>query len=272
MRKDGSQKKKCLKYSNSPFDFYNRIKKAIFPFLIMKLDLLVFAAHPDDAELACSGTIAAHIAVGYKCGIIDLTMGEMGTRGSVELRMKETKKSSQILGLHVRENLGFKDVKFENDWDHQLEVIKMIRKYQPEIILANAIRDRHPDHGKGAELLQQAFFKAGLFKIQTKLEGVTQNPYRPKQLYNYIQNDYIEPSFIMDISDYWDKKINSIMAFESQFYNPESKEPETFISSSNFIESIEARAKEFGHRIGAKYGEGFTMSTTPGISNLFSLI
>jgi len=238
----------------------------------MKLDLLVFAAHPDDAELACSGTIAAHIAAGYKCGIVDITKGEMGTRGSVELRMEEAKKSSQILGLQVRENLGFKDVQFENDLDHQIEVIKMIRKYQPEIMIANAIRDRHPDHGKGAELLQQAFFKSGLSKIQTKFEGVTQNSFRPKHLYHYIQNDYIEPSFIIDISDFWDKKMNSIMAFESQFYNPDSKEPETFISSSNFIESIEARAKEFGHRIGTKYGEGFTMSTTPGISSLFSLV
>lgn len=237
----------------------------------MKLDLLVFAAHPDDAELACSGTIVAHVAAGRSCGIIDLTKGEMGTRGSVELRMAEAEKSSEILGLTVRENLGFGDVKFLNDWDHQIEVIKMIRKYQPEIILANAIRDRHPDHGKGAELLEQAFFKTGLARIETELDGVRQEPYRPKHLYHYIQNDYIEPSFIMDISAHWDKKISSIMAFKSQFYNPDSKEPETFISSDRFIESIEARAKEFGHRIGVKYGEGFTMSTTPGITNLFSL-
>ena len=238
----------------------------------MKLDLLVFAAHPDDAELACSGTIAAHVALGHSCGIVDLTKGEMGTRGTVELRMVEAEKSSEILGLKVRENLGFADVKFVNDWDHQIEIIKIIRKYKPEIILANAIRDRHPDHGKGAELLQQAFFKTGLAKINTELEGMKQEPYRPRHLYHYIQNDYIEPDFIMDISSYWEKKINSIMAFKSQFYNPESKEPETFISTDRFIESIEARAKEFGHRIGVKYGEGYTMSTTPGISDLFSLV
>ena len=238
----------------------------------MKLDILVFAAHPDDAELACSGTIAAHAAAGYKCGIIDLTRGEMGTRGTPELRMKETEKSSKILGLDIRENLLFEDGKFVNDWDHQIEVIKMIRKYQPEIVLANAITDRHPDHGKGASLLKDAYFKSGLKKIQTFSHDEPQEAYRPKHLYHYIQNDYIEPSFIVDISDYWDKKINSIMAYESQFYNPNSKEPDTFISSSNFIEFIEARAKEFGHRIGKKYGEGFTMSTTPGIENLLSLV
>lgn len=243
-----------------------------FSLLHMKLDLLVFAAHPDDAELACSGTIASHIADGYSCGIIDLTKGEMSTRGTPELRLEEAKKSAQILGVQVRENIGFSDIKFLVDLDHQLEIIKMIRKYQPEIILANAIRDRHPDHGKGAEVLQQAFFKSGLRKLPTQLDGKTQEPHRAKHLYHYIQNDYIEPSFIVDISEYWDKKINSIMAFKSQFYNPESEEPETFISSSQFIDSIEARAKEFGHRIGVKYGEGFTMSTTPGVKNLFSLV
>lgn len=237
----------------------------------MKLDLLVFAAHPDDAELSCSGTIASHIASGYSCGIVDLTKGDMGTRGTPELRMEEAEKSAQILGLQARENLGFLDVKFMNDWDHQLEVIKMIRKYRPEVILANAIRDRHPDHGKGAELLQQAFFKSGLTKIETQLEGKKQKPFRAKHLYHYIQNDYIEPSFIVDISEFWDKKINSIMAFRSQFYNPNSDEEETFISSSRFIEFIEARAKDLGNRIGVKYGEGFTSATTPGVYDLFSL-
>ena len=238
----------------------------------MKLDLLVFAAHPDDAELVCSGTIAAHVAAGYKCGIIDLTRGEMGTRGTVELRMKEAAKSTEILGLSVRENLGFEDIKFGNDWNHQIEIVKMIRKYRPEVVLANAIRDRHPDHGKAAALIKEAVFKSGLIKIDTEYHGRKQAPFRPKHLYHYIQNDYIEPSFIVDISDFWGKKMSSILAFESQFYNPESNEPETFISSSNFLESIEARAKEFGHRIGVKYGEGFTVSTTPGISDLFSLV
>ena len=238
----------------------------------MKLDILVFAAHPDDAELACSGTIAAQISAGYTCGIVDLTKGEMGTRGTPELRIKEAEKSAEILGLKVRENLGFADVKFLNDLEHQLEVIKMIRKYQPKIILANAVRDRHPDHGKAAEVIQQAFFKSGLRKLPTELDGKEQEPYRAEKLYHYIQNDYIEPDFIVDISGFWDKKINSIMAFESQFYNPESDEPSTFISSAGFMEFIEARAKELGHRIGVKYGEGFTMSTTPGVYDLFSLV
>ncbi len=238
----------------------------------MKLDILVFAAHPDDAELSCSGTIAAHIAAGYKCGIVDLTKGEKGTRGTPERRMKESAASSKILGLTARENLGMADIHFQNDWEHQEMIIQMIRKYQPKIVFANAIRDRHPDHSKGAEVVQQAFYKSGLQKIETILNGEKQQSYRPEHLYHYIQTDYIEPGFIMDISDYWEKKIKSIMAFESQFYNPESDEPETFISSSRFIDFIEARAKEFGHRIGVKYGEGFTTATTPGIKDVFSLL
>lgn len=238
----------------------------------MQLDILVFAAHPDDTELACSGTIAAHVAQGYSCGIIDLTKGEMGTRGTPELRMKEAEDSSEILGVTVRENLEFADVKFENDWDHQIEVIKMIRKYRPKIVLANAIRDRHPDHGKGAELLRQAYFKTGLRKIETKIDGAAQEAFRPHRLYHYIQNDYIEPNFVVDISDYWDKKINSIKAFKSQFFDPENSEPTTFISSPEFLDSIEARAKEFGHRIGVKHAEGFTSSVVPGLSDMFNLL
>jgi bacillithiol biosynthesis deacetylase BshB1 len=238
----------------------------------MKLDILVFAVHPDDAELSCSGTIAAHIAQGYQCGIIDLTKGEMGTRGTPELRMKEASHSSDLLGLTIRENLSFEDVKFENDWDHQMEVVKMIRKYQPDIVLANAIKDRHSDHPKGAQLLQQSFFKSGLRKIQTVLDGQEQQAYRPRKLYHYIQTDYIEPDFIVDISDFWEAKRQSIMAFKSQFYDPDNQEPQTFISSPEFLEFIEARAKAFGHRIGVKYGEGFTTSTTPGTGDIISLL
>lgn len=237
----------------------------------MKLDILVFAAHPDDAELSCSGTIASQIAQGYKCGIIDLTQGEMGTRGTPELRLREAAHASEILGLQVRENLGFKDIFFESDWTHQLEVIKMIRKYRPEVVLANAIKDRHSDHAKAALLIQQAFFKSGLQKIPTYLDGIEQQVYRPKKLYHFIQTDYIEPDFIVDVSDYWEIKHQSIMAFKSQFFDPENAEPQTFISSPEFLRFIEARAIEFGHRIGAKYGEGFTSSVTPGIKNVFSL-
>jgi len=237
----------------------------------MKLDILVFAAHPDDAELSCSGTIASHVALGYKCGIIDLTQGEMGTRGNPELRMQEAKAASKILGIQARENLGFADIKFQNDWDHQIEIIKMIRKYQPAIILANAVKDRHPDHPKAAELIQQAFFKSGLAKIHTELDGELQAPYRPKKLYHFIQTDYIEPEFIVDISGFWNKKYDSIKVFKSQFYDPGNSEPITLISDPGFLEFIEARAKEFGHRIGSKYGEGFTTSTTPGVKDLHNL-
>jgi bacillithiol biosynthesis deacetylase BshB1 len=238
----------------------------------MKLDILIFAAHPDDAELSCSGTIASHVAAGYNCGIIDLTLGEMGTRGTPEMRLKEAEASAGILGLQIRENLGFLDVKFQNDWDHQIEVIKMIRKYQPEIVLANATKDRHPDHPKGAELIRQAFFKSGLQKISTRLNGKGQPAYRPKKLYHYIQTDYIEPDFVVDISGFWEKKRESILAFKSQFYDPDSKEPQTFISSPEFLNFIQARAVEFGHRIGVKYGEGFISSVTPGTKDIFSLI
>jgi N-acetylglucosamine malate deacetylase 1 len=240
--------------------------------MIMKLDILVFASHPDDAELSCSGTIASHVAKGYKCGIVDLTKGEMGTRGTAELRMQEAEASREILGVHVRENLGFQDIKFQNDWDHQLEVIKMIRKYRPKIVLANAIKDRHPDHSKAAGLIQQAFFKSGLPKISTQLNGVEQAAFRPAKLFHFIQTDYIEPDFIIDISDFWEKKFKSIMAFKSQFHDAANTEPQTFISSPEFLEFIKARAIEFGHRIGVKYGEGFTSSSTPGIADLLSIV
>lgn len=236
-----------------------------------KLDILVIAAHPDDAELACSGTIAAHVAQGYKVGIVDLTQGEMGTRGTPELRLIESAEAAQILGLTARENLAFKDVFFEDDTNHQLELVKIIRKYQPEIVLANAITDRHPDHGKGASLATHACFMSGLRKIETQLDGVDQNPWRPKFVYHYIQNNYIEPDFIFDISEYWDTKIASIQAFKSQFYDPASEEPSSFISSPEFLPFIESRAREFGHRIMAKYGEGFTVERYIGVKNLFDL-
>lgn len=236
-----------------------------------KLDILVIAAHPDDAELACSGTIAAHVAQGYKVGIVDLTQGEMGTRGTPELRLIESAEAAQILGLTARENLAFKDVFFEDDTNHQLELVKIIRKYQPEIVLANAITDRHPDHGKGASLATHACFMSGLRKIETQLDGVDQNPWRPKFVYHYIQNNYIEPDFIFNISEYWDTKIASIQAFKSQFYDPASEEPSSFISSPEFLPFIESRAREFGHRIMAKYGEGFTVERYIGVKNLFDL-
>ena len=236
-----------------------------------KLDILVIAAHPDDAELGCSGTIAAHIAKGYKVGIVDLTHGEMGTRGTPEIRLQESEEAARILGLSARENLGFKDIYFKDDEAHQLELIKVIRKYQPEIVLANAITDRHPDHGKGASLASNACFMSGLRKIETELNGVSQQAWRPKFVYHYIQNNYIQPDFIVDISAHWDTKVASIMAFKSQFYDPSSQEPSSFISSPEFLPFVESRSREFGHRIMVKYGEGFTVERFIGVDNLFDL-
>ena len=236
-----------------------------------KLDILVIAAHPDDAELGCSGTIAAHVAKGYKVGIVDLTQGEMGTRGTPEIRLEESAAASKVLGLAARENMGFKDIYFKDDEYHQLELIKMIRKYRPEIVLANAVTDRHPDHGKGASLATHACFMSGLRRIETTLDGVEQEAWRPKFVYHYIQNNYIEPDFIVDITPHWDTKIASIMAFKSQFYDPSSQEPLSFISSPEFLPFIESRARELGHRIMTKYGEGFTVERFIGVSDLFDL-
>lgn len=236
-----------------------------------KLDILVIAAHPDDAELGCSGTIAAHIAKGYKVGIVDLTHGEMGTRGTPEIRLQESAEAARILSLSARENLGFKDIYFKDDEAHQLELIKVIRKYQPEIVLANAITDRHPDHGKGSSLASNACFMSGLRKIETELDGVAQQAWRPKFVYHYIQNNYIQPDFIVDITAHWDTKVASIMAFKSQFYDPTSQEPASFISSPEFLPFVESRSREFGHRIMVKYGEGFTVERFIGVDNLFDL-
>ncbi|TDQ19003.1 bacillithiol biosynthesis deacetylase BshB1 [Algoriphagus boseongensis] len=237
----------------------------------MKLDILVIAAHPDDAELGCSGTIAAQVAKGHKVGIVDLTYGEMGTRGTPETRLQESADAAKILKLSARENLGFKDIFFKDDEMHQLELIRLIRKYQPEIVLANAIRDRHPDHGKGSSLASNACFMSGLRKIETYLDGEFQQAWRPKFVYHYIQNNYIEPDFIVDITDFWDTKVESIMAFKSQFYDPKSQEPSSFISSPEFLPFIESRARDFGHRIMTKYGEGFTVERYIGVKDLFDL-
>lgn len=237
-----------------------------------RLDILVFAAHPDDAELGCSGTIASHISKGKKVGIVDLTQGEMGTRGTPEIRLQESANASRILKLSARENLGFKDVYFEDDEFHQMKIIKMIRKYQPEIILANAISDRHPDHGKGSNLVTHACFMSGLRKIETTYEGEIQAPWRPKAVYHYIQNNYIEPDFVVDITPFWEIKIKSIQAFKSQFHDPNSQEPNSFISDPDFLPFIESRAREYGHKIMVKYGEGFTTERIPGVVDLFDLI
>src|SRR5690606_8246252 len=213
----------------------------------MKLDILAISSHPDDIELSCSGTLAAHVAKGYKVGILDLTRGEMGTRGTPEIRLKESALASGVLGLSIRENLGFEDVFFLDDKEHAMEVVKIIRKYQPEIVLANAVRDRHPDHGKGASVVANACFISGLRKVKTWNGEDEQQPWRPKYVYHYIQNDYIEPDFVFDITDFWDKKLESIKAYGSQFHDPKSNEPESFISDPNYLQFIESRAREMGH-------------------------
>ena len=237
----------------------------------MKLDVLVFAVHPDDAELGCSGTILKEIAAGKKVGIVDLTRGELGTRGTVETRDQETIESTKSLGLHVRENLGMRDGFFRNDEQHQKMIIQMIRKYNPEIVLCNALHDRHPDHGRASELVSDAFFLSGLTKVQTELNGESQLAFRPRLLLQYIQDTYIKPDILVDISDFFDKKMECIQAFKTQFFNTEGDGQETYISSPNFLKVIEARSREFGKSINATYAEGFTSKKLLGINDLFDL-
>lgn len=238
-----------------------------------KLDILVLASHPDDAELGAGGTIARHVAMGRKVGVVDFTKGELGTRGTPQTRAAEASEGAKILGLIVRENLGLADGFFQNDEAHQRKVIAAIRKYQPEIVLANAIHDRHSDHGKGAELAYDACFLSGLAKIETKDEqGKVQKAWRPKAVYHYIQSQLIEPDFIVDVTPHWETKINAIKAFKTQFFDPSSKEPTTYISTPEFLNMVESRAIEFGHAIGVKYGEGFTVRRYPGVNDLFDLI
>ncbi len=238
---------------------------------IQELDILAFAAHPDDAELGCSGTLYKHVLKGYKVGIIDLTRGELGTRGSVELRNKEAEASSKVLGISVRENLDFADGFFQNDKAHQLEIIKVIRKYRPKIVLANSISDRHIDHGRAAALVADAAFLSGLAKIETSFNGHSQDAWRPQAVYHYIQDYYIKPDFAVDITDTFDKKLESIQCFSSQFFNPKSNEPETPISSKDFLDFVEARAREFGRPIQVKFAEGFKTARYVGINDLFHL-
>jgi bacillithiol biosynthesis deacetylase BshB1 len=238
----------------------------------MKLDILAFGAHPDDVELGCGATIAKEISLGKKVGIVDLTRGELGTRGSADLRDLEAEKAAAILGVSVRENLGFSDGFFTNDKKHQLEIIKMIRKFQPEIVLCNAIDDRHIDHPKGSSLVSDACFLSGLLKIDTKIEGKQQEKWRPKQVYHYIQWKNIEPSFVVDVTGFIDKKTKAVVAYSSQFYDPKSNEPETPITSKNFIDSIHYRAKDLGRLIGVEYAEGFTTERYVAVENLGKLI
>lgn len=233
-----------------------------------KVDILVISAHPDDAELSCSATAAKHVAEGKKVGIVDLTQGELGTRGTVETRASEAEEGRKILGAVFRENLGLADGFFANDQAHQLEIIKAIRSYQPEIVLTNAIRDRHPDHGRAAALVKDACFYAGLRKISTIKEGKEQTAWRPKKVLHFIQTQYVQPDIVVDVSEHWETKMTAIKAFKSQF-NSGGSEPQTILTTPLFLNFIEARGKEFGHAIGAAYGEGFTVNQQIGVNGLW---
>ena len=239
----------------------------------MKLDILAFAAHPDDAELGCSGTLMVEKLQGKKTGIIDLTAGELGTRGTAETRKTEAAASTQILQLDIRENLQMKDGFFKNDEEHQLKIITAIRKYMPSIILCNAPEDRHPDHGRGAHLLNDATFLSGLIKIKTIDEaGNEQAPWRPTYVFNYIQDRFLQPNFVIDITTVIDKKIAAIKAFNTQFYNPALNEPQTYISSPDFLESVLYRSKMFGKMIGVAHAEGFISKKMIGFNNFDAFI
>ena len=233
----------------------------------MQVDILAIGIHPDDVELSCSGTLLKHIAIGKTVGILDLTLGEMGTRGNAELRTKEANNAAKIIGVSFRKQLQFADCFFENNQTNSTEIIKVIREHKPHIVLCNAVSDRHPDHGRAAKLVADACFYSGLVKIDTK-----QDAYRPKAVYHYIQDNYIHPHFVVDVTDFADKKREAIMAFSSQFYNPDSKEPITPISSPEFLEALYAKMSLWGRSMGVRYAEGFTTARYPGVENLFDLI
>jgi len=239
---------------------------------MIKLDILAIGAHPDDVELGCSATLAKEISKGKKVGVLDLTRGELGTRGSAEIRDAEAAKAAKILGLTVRENLAFRDGFFMNDEAHQKAVIKIIRKYKPEIVLCNAVQDRHIDHGKGSKLVSDACFLSGLMKIQTSIDQIDQEAWRPKQVYHYIQWENLKPDFVVDVTGFMDIKIEAVKAYASQFYDPESKEPVSPISSKNFLDSISYRASDLGRIIGKESAEGFTVERFVAIDHLDQLI
>jgi bacillithiol biosynthesis deacetylase BshB1 len=238
----------------------------------MKLDILAFAAHPDDIELSCSATLMKHLDMGKTVGIIDLTQGELGTRGNVDTRYAEAAEASKIMGITVRENLRFKDGFFDFSEENKRKIIEQIRRFQPDIVLANAIEDRHPDHGRAAKLVADSCFLAGLRKIETSYDGVHQAAHRPKAVYHYIQDHYIKPDFIVDATEYVDRKLEAIKAFKTQFYDPNSIEPATPISGEDFFDFVKSRMIQNGRIIGVKYAEGFTSAREIGVNNLFDLL
>ena len=236
------------------------------------LDILAFGAHPDDVELSASGTIMKHIALGKKVGIVDLTQGEMGSRGTIETRYAEAAAASEIMGIHERVNLKMADGLFEVNEENKRLIVEQIRRFCPEIVLANAVKDRHPDHGRGSQLVSEACFLAGLVKYETSFEGEQQEAYRPKAIYHYIQDEYIHPDFVVDVSEFYARKMDSIQAYKTQFYNPDSEEPETPISGKHFLRFVSARMIDFGRRIGVDYAEGFTVERILGVKDLTELI
>ena len=237
-----------------------------------QLDILAFGAHPDDVELSCGGTIAKEVSAGKKVGIVDLTRGELGTRGSASLRDKEANKAASILGISIRENLGFRDGFFKNDEAHQLEIIKILRKYKPKVVLCNAQTDRHIDHGRAASLVNNACFLSGLRKIETVIDDKPQKLWHPSQVYHYMQWNNDPCDFVVDISGFIDKKMEAILAYGSQFYDKKSNEPETPISSQQFLDGIQNRAADLGRIIGVDFAEGFTTQRQLAVSQISDLI
>ncbi len=238
----------------------------------MKLDILAIGAHPDDVELGCAATLAKEIHNGKKVGILDLTRGELGTRGTAEIRDQEAAKAAEILGVAVRHNLGLADGFFENNKAAQLEIIKILRKYRPDMVLCNAVEDRHIDHGKGSKLASDACFLSGLRKIETEYEGEQQQSWRPKQVYHYIQWKNLKPDVVVDVTGFMEKKYEAVFAYESQFHKQDADEPETPISSSNFKDSITYRARDLGRLIGTEFAEGFTAERHVAVDSLFHLV
>ena len=235
----------------------------------MKVDILAFGSHPDDVELGCGGSILSAISQGLKVGIIDLTKGELGTRGTPEIRKKESEKASEILGVSFRKNLDFKDGFFINDKEHQLKVVEVLREHKPSIIFCNAVKDRHIDHPKGSKLVSDSCFLSGLSKINTNYNNSkNQSPWTPKQIYHYIQWFDLKPDILIDISEFQEKKMKAIMAYKSQFYNPKSTEPNTPISSKSFIDSIKQRDQNFGRISGVDAAEGFTVERPPVVKDI----
>jgi len=237
-----------------------------------KLHILAIAIHPDDIELGCAGTLIKHARMGQAVGILDLSQGELGTRGSAAIRLQEAAAAATIMGVQVRENAGMRDGFFRNDEAHQLQLITYLRRWQPDIVIANALEDRHPDHGRAGKLIADACFLAGLRKIETTFEGKPQQAWRPKRVFHMIQDRQLLPSFIVDISDAFDTKLQAISAYKSQFHDPASAEPQTYISSQNFLEQIKYRDALLGKRIGSSYAEGFVSENIPGVADLDKLI